>query len=136
MPSKRSPGRSITCRATARQSAALSTPQRSMPVSTSTMIPSVDPAVTAAADCAAAFAASPPATSTRGPPARTAAPPAGPAPQSAAGQVGTLVRLVVRPDGGRAHLLQLARHVVDVALRRVHVEHQGGRDQLIAPLAD
>ena len=38
------------------------------------------------------------------------------------------------PDG-RAHLLQLARHTVDVALRRVDIEHQGGGDQLITPLA-
>src|SRR5271157_2739613 len=56
--------------------------------------------------------------------------------QLAAGQVRVLMRLVVRPDGGRAHLLQFARHVVDVALGRVDVEHQCGGDQLMASLAD
>ena len=56
--------------------------------------------------------------------------------QLAAGQVGALVRLVVRADRGLAHLPQLARHVVDVALRRVDVEHQRGGDQLLPSLAD
>ena len=169
MPSKRSPGRSITCRASARQSAAVSAPQRSMPVSTSTMIPSVDPAVTAAAETRGGVrrlvhrdedpvipgqlgqhpelgrmghgvdheqVVHPGGGEHRGLPHRGHGQPAGARLQLAAGEVRALVRLVVRADRGRAHLLQLARHVVDVALRRVDVEHQGGGDQLIAPLAD
>ena len=65
MPSRRSPGKPVTCRASARQSAAESTPHRSIPVSTSIMIPSVDPAATAAAESAAALSASSAATRTR-----------------------------------------------------------------------
>jgi len=56
--------------------------------------------------------------------------------QLAAGQVRALVRLVVRADRGLSHRLQLVRHPVDVALRRVDIEDQRGSDQLIAPLAD
>jgi hypothetical protein len=52
------------------------------------------------------------------------------------GQIRALVRLVVRPDGGPSHLLQLARHAVDVALRRIDVEDERRGDQLLASLAD
>jgi hypothetical protein len=42
----------------------------------------------------------------------------------------------VRADGGGTHLPQPARHPVDVELRGVDVEHQGGGDQLLAWPAD
>src|SRR5215467_2074462 len=54
----------------------------------------------------------------------------------AAGEVRALVGLVVRADRCPAQLLELARHVVDVALRRVDVEHEGGSDQLLPSLSD
>jgi hypothetical protein len=41
----------------------------------------------------------------------------------------------VRADRGLAHLFELTRHCVDVPLRRVDVEHQGGGDQLVPLLA-
>src|SRR5262249_30325334 len=62
--------------------------------------------------------------------------PAGARPHLALGEVRALVRLVMRADRGLAQAPQLARHVVDVALRRVDVEHQSGRDQLFTPQAD
>ena len=56
--------------------------------------------------------------------------------QLAPGEVRALVRLIVRADRGLAQFLQLTRHAVDVPLRRVDVERQGGGDQLIPVLAD
>ena len=56
--------------------------------------------------------------------------------QLAPGEVRALVRLVVRTDRGLAQFLQLTRHAVDVPLRGIDVEHQGGSDQFIPVLAD
>jgi hypothetical protein len=52
------------------------------------------------------------------------------------GQLGALVRLVVRPDGSRPELGERGRHVIDVALRRVDVEHQRRGEKLLAAPAD
>ena len=43
---------------------------------------------------------------------------------------------VVRPDGRGADAAQFAGHPVDVPLRGVDVEHEGGRDQLLPPPPD
>ena len=169
MPSKRSPGSSVTVRARATAASAVSTPQRSMPVSTSTMTPSTAPAPTAAADSAAALSASSTATRMRGArrqlgqqadlgrvrhrvdhedvvkpgagqhgrlPHGRRGQPARARFHLPPGQLRALVRLVVRPDGGRPDLGERGRHVVDVALRRVDVEYQRRGDQLLAALAD